>query len=148
MLNREWKDQFLRSLALSPNVTAAAAAAGVSRQAAYQARDDDPEFSANWRDALDRSTDALVGEMYRRAVEGVRKPVYQGGVLVGHVQEYSDTLAIFLAKCHRRDIYGDRLATDVTSKGDKIQTIIYLPENGRGDALEADHDPTPAGPTD
>ena len=141
---KDWKPDFLAALALTPNVAAACREAGITRKGAYLARDADPEFKAAWQEALDESTDELVGEMYRRAVQGTQKPVYQGGELVGYVQEYSDYLAKFLAMSHRRDVYGDQVKTDVTSGGDKIQTVFYIPENGR------DPDPgdqTPAGPT-
>jgi hypothetical protein len=136
---REWKPDFLAALTLSPNVTAACLEARITRKGAYLARTSDPEFAAAWDSALDESTDELVGEMYRRAVQGTKKPVYQGGELVGHIQEYSDTLAIFLAKCHRRDVYGDKVQTDLTSQGEKVQTVFYIPENGR--------DPMPGDPS-
>ena len=42
--------------------------------------------------------DALEAEARRRAVEGVRKPVFYQGVICGWVGEYSDTLLIFLLK--------------------------------------------------
>lgn len=142
---REWKPDFLAALTLSPNVTAACREAGITRKGAYLARQSDPEFAAAWDSALDESTDELVGEMYRRAVQGTKKPVYQGGELVGHIQEYSDTLAIFLAKCHRRDVYGDQVKADVTSQGERVQTVFYIPENGR-DPSQPDGDQTPAGP--
>ena len=44
----------------------------------------------------------------RRAKDGNLRPVFQGGELVGHIREFSDTLGIFLLKSRRRHVYGDR----------------------------------------
>jgi hypothetical protein len=130
----DWAPAFLKALARVPNVAAAARAAGVTRMTAYNRRHADADFAAAWDDALEESTDDLVGEAYRRAREGTLKPVYQGGVQVGEVREFSDTLAIFLLKAHRRHVYGDRLAADLTSGSIPFQTVFYIPANGR-DAL-------------
>lgn len=112
--NHDWKPDFLAALAESPNVSAAAKAARVSRVTVYAHRKGDPAFAEAWDDALNQSTDTLIGEMYRRAVHGVDKPVYQQGVQVGSVREYSDTLAIFLAKSHRREVYGDKSQVEMS----------------------------------
>jgi hypothetical protein len=136
-----WVGEFLAALGESPNVSAACRAAGVSRKTAYQLRGEDEEFRKAWDDAVEESTDNLVGEAYRRAYQGTVKPVYQGGEHVGSVREYSDTLTIFLLKAHRRAVYGDKGQVDVTSGGQPVQTVVYMPENGR----EASGDPTSAG---
>jgi hypothetical protein len=52
--------------------------------------------------------DQLEQEARRRAHDGVRKPVYQGGKRVGYIQEYSDTLLIFLLKGLRPEKYRER----------------------------------------
>lgn len=143
----EWTVDFLASLTLVPNVALACREAGITRKAAYDHRNADPGFAKLWDEALEESTDELVGEAYRRAKDGVRKPVYQGGKKVGEVQEYSDTLAIFLLKCHRRRVYGDRLQADVTAE--TMHTHLYLPDNGRdgnGNGAAGPGGPPPAGP--
>jgi hypothetical protein len=104
----DWAPTFLAALAKSPNVTGACRKAGIGRRTAYDRRGSDAEFAAAWDDAIEQSTDDLVGEMYRRAKEGVEKPVYFQGAPCGTVREYSDAMAIFLTKCHRREVYGDR----------------------------------------
>ena len=104
---REWKQAFLAALATSPDVSAAAAHAGINRTTAYAARKRNPRFAGQWDAALGVAIDHAEGEAYRRAVEGVEKPVYQGGELVGHIREHSDTLLIFLLKAHRRALYGE-----------------------------------------
>lgn len=124
---RNWKPVFLAALAECPNVTGAARAAGIERQTAYLARQTDQEFAKAWQDALEASTDDLIGEIHRRAVKGVTKPVYQGGVKVGDVQEYSDTLAIFLAKAHRPAIYRETVNQNL-SGGATIRVVYDEPD--------------------
>lgn len=102
------QDIFLEALADTPNVAAAALAAGVGRTTVYDRRALDPGFASLWDEAIERSTDMLVGECYRRAVRGVEKPVFYQGEECGRVREYSDTLAIFLLKSHRREVYGEK----------------------------------------
>jgi hypothetical protein len=124
----DWTTVFLISLAQTPNVTAASRAAGISRQAAYNRRNADPEFSAAWDDALEQSTDALVEEAYRRAYEGTERPVFYRGQECGRIREYSDTLAIFLLKAHRRATYGDQSKVDMTSGGKELRRPITIVE--------------------
>lgn len=114
MVSERQVEIFLTELAKSPNVSGAAKAAGFSRRTAYNYRDTDPEFAAAWDDAIEQATDNLVGEMYRRAYRGTEKPVYYQGEEVGAIREYSDTLAIFLAKAHRPQVYGDKIKQEIT----------------------------------
>lgn len=108
------KRKFLASLRKEPNVSKACRRATVSRVTAYLHRNPesvlyDQEFAEEWEEALADGMSVLEEEMWRRAVKGTQKPVYQGGALVGHIQEYSDTLAIFLAKAHMPEKYRDNL---------------------------------------
>jgi hypothetical protein len=80
----------------------------LSRAAVYEWRADVPSLAAEWDAALERGLDSLEDELMRRAKDGTLRPVFQGGELVGHIREYSDTLGIFLRKSRRRQIYGDR----------------------------------------
>jgi len=51
-------------------------------------------------EAADQSVqDMLEQEAIRRGVQGVERPVYQGGRMVGYVRDYSDPCLIFLMKC-------------------------------------------------
>jgi hypothetical protein len=86
---------FFQALAKVPNVTAAARAAGCAPKTAYAHRNADPEFAAAWDDALRQSTDEMIGTAYKRAMRS------------------SDVLMIFLLKCHRPEVYGDRQQTDL-----------------------------------
>jgi hypothetical protein len=116
----KWKQIFIDELARSGNVLLSSRKAGVGRTTVYQARKDDPAFADQWDDAIDEAVDLLEAVARGRAVNGTDKPVYQGGVQVGTIREYSDTLLIFLLKAHRperfRDSYDLAKAVDAITK--------------------------------
>lgn len=85
-------------LAETGTISAACRAAGVDRTSHYRWLETDPEYAAAIRDAEQQFIHKLEAEMYRRGVEGVDEPVYDGGKLVGHKRKYSDTLLIFALK--------------------------------------------------
>jgi hypothetical protein len=116
----KWKQIFIEELARSGNVLLSSRKAGVSRTAVYKARNEDPTFADQWDDAIDEAVDLLEAVARGRAVNGTEKPVYRGGVQVGTIREYSDTLLIFLLKAHRperfRDSYDLAKAVDAITK--------------------------------
>lgn len=139
----EAENRALTILAKGLSVTSAAAAAGVDRITLYAWRRDDinrraedfdpiatPDFASRWDDAIEQGTDLLEEEALRRAKDGVQKPVFgslgaqQGTGVVGHVQEYSDTLMVLSLKGRRPDRYKDR--TEVS--GDKDNPIHHTME--------------------
>lgn len=99
---------FLEALSYNGNVTESAKAAGITRACAYIWRDKHPDFAEDWEAAHEEAVDRLEAEAWKRATEGTSKPVYQQGQLVGHIQQYSDTLLIFLMKGHNPERYKDR----------------------------------------
>ena len=111
------KEIFLAAVCGGSTITLAAQEAGINRGTAYRWRGEDASFSDAWDDALDEGTDRLEQEAVRRGRDGVTKPVYQGGKLVGKVQEYSDTLLIFMLKARRPEIYRERATFEHTGKG-------------------------------
>ena len=123
-LKKDWPDRFLEALAESGNVKLSCQAAGVGRRTAYDHRAKDAAFASAWADAMEEAADLLEQEAVRRAVEGVDKPVYQGGRMVGIVKEYSDTLLIFLLKGARPNKYRDNVKVDVSQLSDaELQRI-------------------------
>lgn len=102
------KERFLAALAESGNITSSAASAGVPRRNVYNWRHEDEVFAVGWDNALDLGVDSLEDEATRRAKDGTLKPVFQGGVQVGEIREFSDTLMIFLLKGRRPEKYKDR----------------------------------------
>lgn len=113
------KERYLRAIALAGTLTAGCKAARVSPHTVYQWREMDDSFVFSEREAQSAFADALEQEAVRRAWHGIDKPVYQGGELVGHIREYSDSLLIFTLKAVRPEKYRDRY--DVTTGGQPIQ---------------------------
>lgn len=99
---------FVKALAETANVSAAARAARASRSRAYQLKAADPDFAAEWADALETATDALDAEARRRALDGVEVPHFHQGRVAGTLRRYSDTLLMFLLRAHRPERYRDR----------------------------------------
>ena len=109
-------EKFLGELRDGKSVTAACKAAGISRSAAYDWRNDDAAFGKTWDEALEAGTDRLEDEAHRRAVEGVERPVFQQGRQVGSVREYSDTLLLALLKARRPERFKDRATFEHSGK--------------------------------
>lgn len=84
--------RFLNALEESGNVRDAADKAQVGRNSVYLWRRDDEEFRKAWDARITSYGDMLEAEAFRRAYHGVDKPVFQQGVQVGSVREYSDGL--------------------------------------------------------
>lgn len=105
---------FLDSLRSGASISMACADAGVGRSTVYEWRVADDAFRVAWDEAVEEGTDRMEDEAYRRAVQGTSKPVYQSGKLVGHVQEYSDTLLIFSLKARRPEKYKDRVSNELS----------------------------------
>jgi hypothetical protein len=89
-------------------LTAGAKAAKVSTNTVYLWREDG-EFCVREQQAKESFADQLEQEAVRRAWHGNLKPVYQAGIRVGFIREYSDTLLIFLLKANRPDKYRERV---------------------------------------
>jgi hypothetical protein len=104
----------LTLLAQGSRIGVACEAIKVSRQAVHLVRRREPEFNQQVEDALAVGATALEDEALRRAVEGVDRPVFQGGKLCGHVREYSDTLLLALLKARLPDKYRDRVSQEIT----------------------------------
>ena len=94
--------QFLAALAAGWSVTKAAEAIGIARRTAYDWRDTGADFAKLWDDAVEAGTDLMEDEAVRRAVEGVPRPVFYQGKVVGSMQEYSDYLLIRMLRAGAR----------------------------------------------
>ena len=123
------KGIFIRTLALTGIVGRAATAAGWTNSAVHSMRKNDKEFAAMWENAIEFSTDALEEAARGRAIDGVTKPIYQQGRLVGHVQEYSDALLTTLLKAKRPKEYRDNVAIEANVKGGVLVVPGVLSES-------------------
>ena len=116
------KEQFLAELRKTANISHAARACNVSRPQAYWRREVDEEFAQAWDDAIEEAVDRLEAEAWRRAHDGVPKPVFYKGRAVGEVYEFSDRLLERLLEAHRPEKYKQRQSREVTGKdGGPIQ---------------------------
>jgi hypothetical protein len=106
------KRAFLAAIAESGNVTSAARITGLDRTNHYNWMQDDPEYAAAYKVAVETAAENLETEARRRAVQGTNKPVFYKGEECGTVQEYSDTLLIFLLKGAMPGKYKDNLSVD------------------------------------
>jgi hypothetical protein len=103
---------FIATLAEFCNVSEAAREAGIGRTTAYEWREADPEFAAAWDAAEQVAADKLEREAWRRAVEGVDKPIYYQGDKIDTCKEYSDRMLEILLKGHRPEKFVDRIKAE------------------------------------
>lgn len=87
---------------------AAAAAIGAHRRAIMKWPKNDEEFAERWDGAVEEGIDRLEEEAIRGARDGVKRPVFYMGQVVGYVQEYSDGLLKFLLAAKRPAVYRAR----------------------------------------
>jgi hypothetical protein len=122
------------------NVTLSCEIAGISKRAAYDWRESDVEFAADWNEAVESGTEDLESEARRRALIGVDEPVFYQGEACGTVKKYSDTLLIFLLKGRRPDKYRDNVTIKVEDVDRAIESeLAKLAATGKaGDAPEVE----------
>ncbi|MBL4788527.1 MAG: helix-turn-helix domain-containing protein [Kordiimonadaceae bacterium] len=99
---------FLRAISAGKSISEAARCAEITRRTVYRWREADSDFEAKWHAASAPDGDPLEIEALRRAIDGVDKPVYRGGSLVGHVKDYSDSMLMFLLKAKYPEKYDRR----------------------------------------
>jgi hypothetical protein len=122
------QDKFLEAFSMTANVRAACLSAGIDRATVYQWEANDPDFADKFHAAELDANDMIRAELFRRAVQGVEKPVVSMGKVVYQdgkplmVREYSDSLLSLLAKA-RMPEFRDTSRHEVTGKdGGPIQT--------------------------
>jgi transposase len=119
----ENKEIVLAMLANGATYAAAAAAVGAHRRTIMKWADADEEFALRWNDAIEEGIDRLEQEAIRRARDGVKRPVFYMGQIVGYVQEYSDSLLKFLLEAKRPAVY-------------RVRNINVMAPDGGDGALE------------
>lgn len=118
------QEVFLQAFALTANVRAACMKAGIDRSTVYQWQEHDEFFSLRFKQAELDANDVIRAEMFRRAVQGVEKPMVSMGKVVYTtdeqgkpkpmmVREYSDSLLSLLAKA-RMPEFRDKQQVEVS----------------------------------
>ena len=64
----------------------------------------------------------------RRAVDGVKKPVYYKGNVCGHVQEYSDFLLDKQLRARRKGKYSDRQEQVLSGQIRVVEVLSFAEE--------------------
>jgi hypothetical protein len=90
--------------------------AGVHRRTHYDWLESDPEYRIKFQACRRQVIQLLEDEAWRRAVEGVSKPISVNGK-IKTIREYSDTLLIFLLKGAAPEKYRERYEPAVGSPG-------------------------------
>jgi hypothetical protein len=119
----EVQEIFIRVFTECNSVSQAAKAVGVTTMTVYRAKKEDPNFADLFQKANEVILDNLEKEAYRRAVTGVKKPVYYQGRLVGYELTYSDRLLEMLLR-GRSDKYHNKSEVAVGGKVEVEVTAI------------------------
>jgi hypothetical protein len=106
---REKRNRFLDVLMRTGNAVLAAARVGVGWRALYLARSRHPDFDSNWNMATKiYNTFVAQEKMRKRALDGIRKPIYYQGNIVGYEVYYDSGLTQFYMRGAMPDVYGDK----------------------------------------
>jgi hypothetical protein len=111
----EHQARYLDAISKLGTVTAGCRAAHVTPASVYAWRLLDESFQMAEDEARSAFADRLEEEAVRRAHDGTPRPVFQGGVLVGYEQVYSDHLLWKLLQAVRPEKYRENLQLNVTS---------------------------------
>ena len=120
------RNAFLVELAQRGNISDAAKAAKLDRHTFYEWREKDAEFAAQWDEALAIAIDSAEHEAWRRAVEGIDKPLIgrvgkdEDGVITV-IKEYSDQILLRILSAHRPEKWRER--SQVEHSGEIAQKV-------------------------
>lgn len=118
------KEKFLARFSECGNVQSACATIGIGRTTLYQWKERDPAFKTLMDAAGEDAADRLETEAWRRAHDGIDKPIYHNGDKIDTIKEYSDTLLIFLLNGLRPQKY--RRGMPGMEGGDGGQVTIVI----------------------
>ncbi len=128
----EKREAFLKAFSQCGSATQACIEAGISRRTCYEWRQTDAAFAEAWADMVEEAHDRLEDEAMRRAVEGVERPVFYKGTLIGHTRTYSDSLLKALLQRRRPEVYGRaRPGEGSQTKKQEVQVVVrkFFPKN-------------------
>lgn len=109
---RQW-DILFQAISEGKSVKTAAQLARVCREHVFAKRANDPDFRARFEAAYEKSTEGLEEEAFRRAMEGVKRPIVSHGKIVGWALEPSDALMALLLRARKPAVYADKAVAEV-----------------------------------
>ncbi|MBX7497016.1 hypothetical protein K3172_14240 [Qipengyuania sp. 6B39] len=131
---------FLRELAATHNVSAAARAVGMGRQSAYKlrARLHGTPFDKAWEAAFLSRFDVLAEAALERALNGVEVPHFYNGELVGTSRRYDERLTLALLAMRKSFVRPPRARRDPATAfaSDELAALADRVERGPVDWLE------------
>lgn len=123
-----WKQKFIDTLGLMPNVRSACEIAGVSRGHAYNVRAADRSFAAAWDAAIEDAVDRLEQAAWKRCTVGIERVTYfnDGKTIKTKEVIYSDRLTELLLKRWRPRDYRERVDINLTDTSEVDAEIVRL----------------------
>jgi hypothetical protein len=110
------KQAFLEAYMACGRVDIATKQIGVLYHFPYHWQRTDPEFAKEWAEARNVVTMKLEDAAFRRGVNGVLKPIYQRGILVGMERHFSDALLTTLLRARNPTVFRDNTSVEHTGK--------------------------------
>lgn len=119
------KSLFLTYLDEEKSVVKAAKRTTKARSTFYLWREKDEAFAKAWDEITAGWVDELEGSALKRCIDGILKPVWQSGRLMGHVREYAEAgLVVFLLKKMRPEKYDDKAPGDGATPQEFAKSVI------------------------
>ena len=118
------RNRFIKVLRDTGNVSRAAKAAGIPSSSAYRQRARIIKFREQWDDALNEALDNIEEVLLDRAVNGVERQHFHGGEVTGTYRTYSDSLAMFILRGRRPEIYGTAPAQRIEEDDDSEAVVV------------------------
>lgn len=115
--NKQIEDRYLGALAATGRKQHSADVAGVSYATTVAYAKSDPDFAARILEAERRYDELVEKEIERRAMKGLKEPVYQGGKFCFTKKKFSDQLLLALAKKRMPEYRDKAVEVDVREGG-------------------------------
>lgn len=115
-------DAFLSDLEETGNITKSCVRIGIKRITVYKRAENNEEFAKALKAAHQTGLARLEDVAVQRATEGVDKPVFFQGEIVGFTREYSDQLLQFLLKGNMKK-YREAAKEEETPRGSGVLVV-------------------------
>lgn len=89
--------------------------------------EDDPEFAAEYKEAMTAANDVIRSEIVNRAVQGTIKDVYHQGQVVGHERINHNDLLKFVAAARMPEEFGEKTQITGTINHNHKVGIAMIP---------------------